>query len=189
MKAVFRGGTMKRTLMTLMILAHLAVGWLRPEAPKAIPIVGPSEAEVKEQVKNERRHKAFESASKDVIRVLHSGGCSGRYAGLIVRAAIANGLSPKILAALVVVESHGNPNADDHLGSIGLTQVNSGTWRVSKKRLLDPDTNVRIGSQILASYIRKYGTVEGLHHYNGYSEEHAHTYVNKVLTASRVAVH
>jgi soluble lytic murein transglycosylase-like protein len=189
MKAVFRGGTMKRTLMTLMILAHLAVGWLRPEAPKAIPIVGPSEAAIKEQVKYERKDRAYQKATRDSARVLVKNGCSNRYADIIGRAAIDNGIAPRLLAALVVIESHGNPNADDRLGSIGLTQVNSKTWSYSKRSLLNPTTNVRAGARILSGYIRAYGVIEGLHHYNGYSEEHAHTYVNKVLTTAGIRVY
>jgi soluble lytic murein transglycosylase-like protein len=184
MKATFLGGTMKSTLLAIMVAAYLLVGWLRPEAPKAIQIVGPSEAAIKEQTRNEIYARERQKDVSDVRRVLQSNGCSGQYADIIGSAALDNGLSPKLLAGLVVVESRGKSNADDGLGSIGLTQVNSGTWHYSKVRLRDPGTNVRAGAKILGQYIRAYGVVEGLHHYNGYSEVHEHVYVHKVLKAA-----
>jgi hypothetical protein len=172
---------MKGTLLTLMVLAHFVVGVLRPEAPKAIPIVGPSEAEIKEQVKSEFKTKSYKAATRASERVLQGNGCSKRFSAIIGRAAVDFGLSPRLLAALVVIESGGNPKADDGLGSIGLTQVNTKTWKRSKNELLDPDTNVRVGASVLAKYIREFGVEEGLHHYNGYSEVHTHVYVQKVL--------
>lgn len=197
---------MKSTLKALVVLAFMT-GWhiaailsMKPTlpAPEAIQIVGPSETEIKEQVKseratairrmeNERRAKAYAAATRTVTRILATN-CprgSSRYAGLIAGAAIGSGLPSRLLAAVVVVESSCNPNADDHLGSVGLMQVNSKTWHRSVASLRDPETNIRIGTQVLAGYIRKYGVEEGLHHYNGYSEVHTHVYVQKVLEVSR----
>jgi soluble lytic murein transglycosylase-like protein len=182
---------MKSTLLTLMIAAYLIVGWLRPEAPRAIQIVGLSESEIKEQVKSEQkeqwREKRYRQAERQAARVYARVGCvvPASYATLTGRAATDFGVSPQLLAALVFVESSCKPNANDGLGSIGLTQVNTKTWKRSKHELLDPETNLRVGASVLARYVKQYGVEEGLHHYNGYSEVHTHVYVQKVLEASR----
>jgi soluble lytic murein transglycosylase-like protein len=170
---------MKSTLLTLMVLAHLIVVVLRPEAPKAIPIVGLSESSIKEQVKNEQRAKRYTKAARQAESVYRANGCSVKYAAITGIVATDYGLSPRLLAALVFVESTCNPNAVSGRDSVGLTQVNPRVW--GRKNLKDPEHNLRIGASILAEYIRLFGLVEGLHHYNGYSDVHGHEYVNRIL--------
>lgn len=173
-------------LSVVFIMLGLQYGILdAPAAPEPISVKLPTEASIKEAVKREQNEKVFKKAIASVRLVYRRNHVRDTYSELTARAALDLGISPRLLAGLVVVESHGNPNAKDGLGSIGLTQVNSKVW--GRKNLRDPETNLRVGSRILANYIHRFGLVEGLHHYNGYSDVHEHVYVNKVLTAAGIA--
>jgi len=153
-------------------------------APNPVSEFPMTETQIKEGYKIEQNSKALRRATISARNTYKRLGCKADYAEATGRAAIDFGLSPRLLAALVFVESSCNPNAKDGLGSIGLTQVNSKVWMHNKELLRNPEANIRIGARILSGYVNRYGLVEGLHHYNGYSDVHEHVYVNKVLTAA-----
>jgi len=175
---------MTRTITVLAgyVLIGLAYWFITP-TPQPVKIVPVTEAQIKEGVKSEQVAKKNKRAILAARQVYKRLGCRQDFSEATGRAATEYGVSPRLLAGLVFVESSCNPNATDHLGSFGLAQVNTHVWG---KRANDPATNLRIGARILASYVGRYGLVEGLHHYNGYSAVHGHEYVNKVLTASGV---
>ena len=154
-----------------------------PSEPEPISVNLPTEASIKEEVKIERRAKEYQKARRVAEQVYRRNGCRATYAEGTGRVAVDFGLSPRVLAALVFVESSCRPAAISGRNSIGLLQVNPAVWG-HRRDLKDPEVNLRIGASILASYTRRFGLVEGLHHYNGYSEVHGHEYVNKVLTAA-----
>jgi Transglycosylase SLT domain len=153
-----------------------------PPAPVAVSKI--TETSIQNDYRLEQRQKKLKKATRQAAAVYRKTRCRGgeNFAEMTARAALDNGLSPRILAALVFVESSCNPNATDHRGSFGLTQVNSRVWPARKDYLRDPEVNLRIGAAILAGYVHRFGLVEGLHHYNGYGPTHEHIYVNKVLT-------
>lgn len=180
---------MTRTLIVLAGYLVLGFGFYfqAPEAPKPKPIVPVTAAQIKEGVRIEQRTKAYQRATRTVVRTLQKNGCSVRYANLIGITAVDYGLPPNLLAAVVFVESGCRAGAVSGRNSIGLMQVNPKVWG-HRNELKDPERNLRIGASILASYVRRFGIIEGLHHYNGYSEVHGHEYVNKVLAAGQIAV-
>jgi soluble lytic murein transglycosylase-like protein len=173
-------------LASALVMLGLQYGVLdAPAPPEPILVSQPTEASIKEEVKIERYQKRLQRATKVVARVYRKVGCSQAYTDATARAAVENDLSPSLLAGLVFVESSCNPRAKDGRGSFGLTQVNSKVWGNQRVfPLYDPEFNLRVGASILASYVRRFGLVEGLHHYNGYSDVHEHIYVKKVLTAA-----
>jgi len=174
---------MTRTITVL--LGYIVLGftfWFHTPAPQPVKIVPVTAAQIKEGVKNERYQKRVQRATRLAEQVYRRFGCSQSLAGSTGRIAEENMLPANLLAGLVFVESSCNPNAKDGLGSIGLTQVNSKVW--GRKNLRDPETNLRIGARILAGYVARFGLIEGLHRYNGYSSVHNHVYVRKVLTAA-----
>ena len=176
-------------MMLIILSAYATIRYSQPPAPAPINSTSITEAEIKKEVKIEQHARALKKATAAARMVYRKNHVSEKYSEFTAKAALDYGISPRLLAGLVVIESHGNPRATDHLGSYGLTQVNSKVWgnrRVSP--LYDPETNLRIGASILAGYTSRFGLVEGLHHYNGYSEVHGHIYVNKVLTAAGFAV-
>lgn len=58
-------------------------------------------------------------------------------------------LDPNLVAAVIMTESAGNPQATSKMGAVGLMQVVDGSY--------DPDQNVGEGTQILAGNLGRYG--------------------------------
>lgn len=87
------------------------------------------------------------------------------YRDTIVREARARGLDPFFVAGIIRQESLFHPSIRSSAGAVGLMQLMPGTAqevarsmgiRYSAASLADPDYNVRLGTQYLASMIRRY---------------------------------
>jgi soluble lytic murein transglycosylase-like protein len=133
-----------------------------------------------------------------------SGGCGigtnypdsvRRWCDLIERHAGENGLDPNLVAAVMLQESGGNPDATSHSGAVGLLQVmprdgiaasfrcvNGPCFasRPSMAQLYDPDFNLDFGTRMLAGLAQKYGSMrEALRSYG--PRDAGYTYADKVL--------
>jgi hypothetical protein len=97
-----------------------------------------------------------------------------QWCGLIETYAGQHGLDPNLIAAVMLQESGGNPQAYSKSGAVGLMQVmpNDGlaagfmcingpcfASRPSSAELYDPEFNVAYGTQMLAGLIQKKGSV------------------------------
>lgn len=83
-------------------------------------------------------------------------------AGLIFETALREGLDPELAFRLVRVESSFRRGAVGPAGSIGLAQVRPSTARwlepaISRDRLFDPETNLRLGFRYLRLLLDRYG--------------------------------
>lgn len=97
-------------------------------------------------------------------------------------------LDPLLIIAVISVESGFNPFSQSVMGAQGLMQI---IPRYHQDKLpktapaqpfLDPETNVRIGAQILQEAIRRQGgLIEGLQYYAGATDDDERGYANKVL--------
>ena len=176
---------MKNLAMMALTLLTL-IGFMKygsPETPSPIYVWMPTEHSVSESLKNEQREKEIARAAAIAQRVYHRNGCQGTFSQATGQIAVESGISPRVLAALVYVESSCNPNAVSGKRSVGLTQVNPLVWNYTRAELRDPERNLRIGATILSAYVRKFGLVGGLHHYNGLGNP-TNDYADKVLTAA-----
>lgn len=84
--------------------------------------------------------------------------------------AVRNGLDPKLVRAIVTVESSWRPGAVSRKGAIGLLQVHHPTWghKWNRRQLRDPEQNLMAGTTILKGYIeRSLSLREALHKYSG----------------------
>jgi soluble lytic murein transglycosylase len=91
------------------------------------------------------------------------------YWPLIQKYAKANGLDPYVVAALMAQESTFDPVIASSAKAVGLMQILPSTGRqfarklklarFTPARLTDPDTNVRLGTAILADSVREFGGV------------------------------
>lgn len=72
-----------------------------------------------------------------------------RWETLILAATDRYKVDPNLIAALMMTESGGNPNALSSAGAVGLMQVIAGPW--------DPAENIRLGTAIMADNLRRYG--------------------------------
>jgi soluble lytic murein transglycosylase-like protein len=98
------------------------------------------------------------------------------------------GIDPLLILAVISVESRFNPIAESDKGAKGLMQVIP-KWHYEKlaehggeDAVLDPRTNMLVGTQILKEYIVRAGNLEaGLQMYNGASDDPTQGYAQKVI--------
>ncbi len=118
-----------------------------------------------------------------------------QWCAVIENSARQNGLEPKLVAAVMLQESVGDPQAVSRSGAIGLMQVmprdgQAATFmcingpcfadRPSMQELFDPHFNVAYGTQLLAGLIQTNGSVrEGLRSYG--PRDSGYTYADLVL--------
>ncbi len=154
--------------------------------PKTILAHAFTPTEVKQQMEQEKKQIKYDAAENVAARVLRRHGCNDEFAEVIGHAAVDEGLNPRVVAAVTIVESTCNPNARSH-DAVGLMQVSPKTWHYTVKDLLNPAFNVTHATRILANYVHRFGLEEGLHHYNGLGVGCGacdDQYVGKVLRAA-----
>ena len=100
-----------------------------------------------------------------------------------------NGLDPKLVASIIIVESRANPFAISDSNSVGIMQIHLPTWGPTADRenlnLFKVEDNIALGVRILKSYINQYGLWSGVMRYKGWidtpeSQESADEYLQKV---------
>jgi soluble lytic murein transglycosylase-like protein len=109
--------------------------------------------------------------------------------GTAYRAARQVGLDPLLVLAVISVESRFNPIAESVMGAKGLMQIIPKYHRAKllphggEEAVLDPESNILVGAQILQEYIYRTGTLEaGLQFYNGALRDESASYAQKVMT-------
>ena len=158
---------MKNLAMMFVTMSMLVGFTLNEPSPRPISIRMPTEQSIQEGIKLEQKHNDYNRAIRIARQTYRRNGCNGDFADATGRVAVDLRISPRVLSALVFVESSCNPNAISGQKSVGLTQVNPLVWNYTRAELRDPERNLRIGATILSAYVHKFGLVEGLHHYNG----------------------
>jgi hypothetical protein len=100
----------------------------------------------------------------------------------------ANDIDPLLISAIIGIESGFNPMAQSVMGAQGLMQVIPRFHRdklppdAAAGGLLDPVSNVRVGTQVLKEAIRRQGgLIEGLQHYAGASDDLDRGYASRVI--------
>lgn len=122
-----------------------------------------------------------------------------RWCDLITRTAQKNHIDADLLAALIWVESGGNPSAVSPSGAIGLMQIMPSDGlaagfqcvggpcfanRPRSNQLLDPQYNLQYGGRMLAGLIKKHASLrEALRAYG--PMDVGYTYADKVLAIYR----
>jgi len=112
--------------------------------------------------------------------------------GPVVRAAFGAsrevGLDPLLVLAVIAVESRFNPVAESVMGAKGLMQIIPKYHREKlaamggDQAVLDPESNIYVGAQILKEYVHLTGTLEGgLQYYNGALRDETAGYAAKVM--------
>jgi soluble lytic murein transglycosylase-like protein len=121
-------------------------------------------------------------------RYLIAAEATERMVGAAYRAAREVGLDPLLVLAVISVESRFNPIAESVMGAKGLMQIIPKYHQAKlveeggEAALLDPESNIRVGTQILQEYVYRTGTLEaGLQYYNGAFSDGSALYAQKVL--------
>lgn len=134
---------------------------------------------------------------------------AGEFDALYQAEAAKHDLDWRLVKAVAVVESSENPRAENRRDpSVGLMQIHcsedkqgrctnrfdiEGWAGATREQLLDPRTNVRLGTQILAWNLRTFGVERGIAVYNSWDARLASAggplpnqrYVDKVLRVYR----
>ena len=150
-------------------------------APKPLYVRAYSPDDIRAEFAREQKQKEYERVEHVARKLFSSYGCQGDLAPAAARSAVDLNLNIRVLTAVIFVESSCRMKAVSSKDAVGPTQVNWRVWRqYTRQQLLDPETNVRAGSKILAGYVRRYGLREGLHAYNGFGDPTS-AYADKVL--------
>jgi soluble lytic murein transglycosylase-like protein len=104
------------------------------------------------------------------------------------RASANAGLDPLLVLAVISIESRFNPLAESAYGAKGLMQIIPRYHRDKlaaqggDSAVLDPESNILVGTQILKEYVRRTGTIEaGLQYYVGSFSDGSAQYAQKVM--------
>lgn len=104
------------------------------------------------------------------------------------RAADEARLDPLLVLAVISVESRFNPIAESGVGARGLMQIipkyhlDKLAAHGGEDAVLDPESNIVVGTQILREYVRRTGSLEaGLQYYNGAAWDEEARYTQRVL--------
>jgi len=147
-----------------------------PEPPPAQPVETTAEesAPPEQETVQAAESAPAEDASPDCSLPSGYPDSIRQWCGLIETYAGQHGLDPNLIAAVMLQESGGNPQAYSKSGAVGLMQVmpNDGlaagfmcingpcfASRPSSAELYDPEFNVAYGTQMLAGLIQKKGSV------------------------------
>jgi soluble lytic murein transglycosylase-like protein len=136
-----------------------------------------AEKQIKQRQSDERAARA--------VFIPYGAGCE-RFSGIVSSTARKHNLSPRLMAAQIVVESGCKSAVVSPAGAVGLMQVECRhTWRqYSRQELMNPARNADVGADILSGYIRQTGSYrEGLKRYFGVTpgSDQADAYADKVL--------
>ena len=122
-----------------------------------------------------RRYRVAPEPIEDLV---HAAFAAGRLTGL----------DPLLVLAVISVESRFNPIAESDYGARGLMQVvprfhlEKLAHHGGQAAVLEPTTNILVGTQILDEYIERAGSLEaGLQLYAGAADDPARGYAQRVL--------
>lgn len=111
-----------------------------------------------------------------------------RMVGAAFHAAREVGVDPLLVLAVISVESRFNPIAESVMGAKGLMQIIPKYHRArlseygGEAAIFDPESNIRVGTEILRDYVHRTGTLEaGLQFYNGALRDTSAQYAQRVM--------
>lgn len=150
--------------------------------PKVGRAFGPEDMKRFAQLERQQRHYISEVLAASAIYERY--GCDEWLAERTAKYAIANGIPARVVAADVVVESGCHSDIVSQGEAVGLMQVVPSVHHISRRDLMDPETNLQAGTRILARYTHEHGNIhDGLRFYFGVTEgsDASEEYANKVL--------
>src|SRR3977135_4316925 len=102
---------MKSRTLLLTALLGFAAYFTEPSAPAPIRVITPTEQGIIQEMKLEHKQELYHKAALVAARVYRTNRCKPTCAAETGRVAVDYGLSPKLLAGLVFVESSCHPDA------------------------------------------------------------------------------
>ena len=170
-------------------VAALLIGVDAARAPEAESVCEPESLSLTEETIAEPLDRAQEALVKYLARrFMVESEATEDTVRAAYRAADAVGLDPLLVLAVISVESAFNPFAESGMGAKGLMQIIPKYHRAKllevggEEAVLDPQSNIAVGTRILQEYVYRTGTLEaGLQFYNGASRDGTAQYAQKVM--------
>ena len=151
---------------SLFVTASLPTSDFMIDPPRPIPALPPPPAQKRTEpaqsppMRSSNRAESPNSPSTDdfgEVRLLPS---NQPLDALITKIAIETGLDPKLLHALVIIESAYDTRAVSPVGAMGLTQLMPGTAReLGVSNAFDTEQNLRAGARYLAIQIGRFSDI------------------------------
>jgi soluble lytic murein transglycosylase-like protein len=175
------------------VLASAALFLSASEEAHAPPSLAPADLPALSCVPDETFDEADVPAQAVLVKYLSrryqiAAEATERMVGAAFSAAREVGLDPFLVLAVIAVESRFNPIAESGVGAKGLMQIIPKYHHArlaghgGEAALLDPESNIRLGAQILQEYVDRTGTLQaGLQFYNGASADASAVYARKVM--------
>lgn len=167
-----------------LLLGSSAPDALAPEVPASCHPADVATAAAAEPLDPQQRTLAEYLARRYYVAVSET----TRIVSVAYRAADQVGLDPLLVLAVISVESRFNPIAESVVGARGLMQIIPKYHYAKLQRyggeeaLLDPESNILVGTRILQEYVHRTGTLEGgLQFYNGALWDATAQYAQKVM--------
>jgi len=145
----------------------------------------------KEKASIDKIKQSFKRANEYAWKLKHanfrlSDDLAFKYGLIIDKYARKNNLDPNIIIAIIIVESSVRYDIVSDKGAMGLMQVRLCIWskvfNINKQDLFDPETNIRIGTNILKRYIKRYKSViKAITAYNHGRDVGANKYTLKIF--------
>lgn len=145
----------------------LGVWYILPVPIPLVPVHAITSADIQADVQRELKQKEIDKAAAISARLYGLYGCPVGLAQTTARHAVAKGLPVRLVTAVVIVESTCRQRAISKAGATGYMQVMPKLHHVSRKALMDKETNFDVGTTILAKLIHLYGIEQGLASYFG----------------------
>lgn len=160
-------------------LAPIAAQACHPAVDARLPAAGTAQPlDAAQQALVEHLSRRYYVAASEIARIV----------GVAYRAAPAAGLDPLLVLAVISVESRFNPIAESLMGAKGLMQIIPKYHHAKLRRyggeeaVLDPESNILVGTRILQEYVHRTGTLEaGLQFYNGAMWDGSAQYAQRVM--------
>jgi hypothetical protein len=156
------------------------------DGPDAADVHSPQHSRRAETTQMDRRLQAlanhlarrYRVAPEPIEELVHAAFAAGRLTQL----------DPLLILAVIAIESRFNPIAESDYGARGLMQVvprfhlEKLAVHGGEATLLEPHTNILVGTRILDEYIQRTGSLEaGLQLYAGAADDPARGYSQRVL--------
>ena len=168
----------RKPLLALALLAFLLVGFL---------VLG---SILHARVMAVRRDRAVEPSLQVLQQTRVTKEEQMRFARAVAGSSVSRGLNPAVVAAIIVVESGGNPMTVSPTGDLGLMQVNvrvhAKTFDFQNRNLLNPEENIEVGTSILEIMLKRHGEAKAIAAYNGLLPE-KQAYSGRVQTVLETA--
>src|SRR5271157_2960095 len=162
----------------------LGVWYYQPVPIPRVRVHAPTEADIKAEWALELQQKEIDKAIPVSAHLSREYGCPVELSAPTAVFATSNHLPVRVVTAVVIVESSCRPRViNPRSGATGLMQVMPKMHRASRKDLLDRETNLRVGTHLLAQLIHQYGLEEGVASYFGITpgSDAAYDYAYHVL--------